>query len=93
MCRIFRIHPSGFYVWLKNPLSNKTKEDRRLAGLLKQAWLESGCVYGYRKLHADLRSIGEVCSPNKIVRIAREASIRAQIGYKRKKASMVVSLL
>ena len=55
-------HQSGFYIWLKNPLSNKAKEDRCLAGLLKQAWLESGCVYGYRKLHADLRSIGEVCS-------------------------------
>lgn len=47
--------------------------------------MESGCVYGYRKLHADLRSIGEVCSPNKIARITRESSIRAQIGYKRKK--------
>ncbi len=85
MCRIFRIHPSGFYAWLKNPLSNKAKEDRRLTGLLKQVWLESGCVYGYRKLHADLCSIGEVCSPNKIARIAREANIKAQIGYKRKK--------
>lgn len=85
MCRIFRIHPSGFYAWLKNPLSNKAKEDRRLTGLLKQVWLESGCVYGYRKLHADLCSIGEVCSPNKIARITREANIKAQIGYKRKK--------
>lgn len=87
MCRILKVHHSGFYTWLKDPLSNKTKEDKRLTGLLKQAWLESGCVYGYRKLHADLCSIGEICSPNKIARIARSAGIRAQIGYKRKKGS------
>ena len=55
MCRILKVHPSGFYAWLKEPLSNKAKDDQRLIGLLKQAWLESGCVYGYRKLHDDLR--------------------------------------
>lgn len=26
-----------------------------LAGQIKQFWLESGCVYGYRKIHLDLR--------------------------------------
>lgn len=52
--------------------------------LLKQAWLESGCVYGYRKLHDDLRFLGESCSLNKIARLTSLAGIKAQIGYKRK---------
>jgi len=55
-----------------------------VTGLIKGAWLESGCVYGYRKLHADLRSIGETCCPNRIARLAKEAGIKAQIGYKRR---------
>jgi putative transposase len=84
MCRILKVHPSGFYAWLKEPLSRKVKDDNRLIGLLKQAWLESGCVYGYRKLHDDLLSLGETCSPNKIARLTRLADIKAQIGYKRK---------
>ena len=85
MCRILKVHPSGFYAWLKEPLSRKAKDDNRLIGLLKQAWLESGCVYGYRKLHDDLRSFGETCSPNKIARLTNLAGIKAQIGYKRRR--------
>jgi len=42
----------------------------RLTGLIKQAWLESGCVYGYRKLHNDMRSVGETCSLNRVARLA-----------------------
>ncbi len=55
MCRCLRIHPSGFYAWLKNPLSRRTKEDARQTALIRQAWQDSGKVYGYRKLHDDLR--------------------------------------
>ncbi len=84
MCRVLKVHHSGFYAWLKAPLSNRAKDDSRLIDLIKQAWLESGCVYGYRKLHDDLRSVGETCSPNRVARLASIAGIKAQIGYKRK---------
>jgi len=84
MCRMLKVHPSGFYAWRAEPLSNKVKDDWRLISLLKQAWLESGCVYGYRKLHDDLRSLGEVSGLNKIARLTSLAGIKAQIGYKRK---------
>lgn len=84
MCHVFNIHPSGFYAWLKEPLSNRAKDDIRLIDLIKRAWIESGCVYGYRKLHDDLRSIGEMCCLNRVARLANIAGIKAQIGYKRK---------
>ncbi|CAG0909300.1 unnamed protein product [Cyprideis torosa] len=58
MCRVLNVHPSGFYAWLKKPLSKRAKEDVRQSSLLKDAWEESGQVYGYRKLHADLRDAG-----------------------------------
>ncbi|WP_373939491.1 IS3 family transposase [Pseudomonas putida] len=41
------------------------KEDQRLLGLIKHAWLESGGVYGYRKIHDDLRELGEECGRNR----------------------------
>ena len=81
---MLRVHRSGFYAWLKNPLSKRARTDQRLSGLIKQAWLESGCVYGYRKLHADLRSLDETCCPNKVARLANKAGISAQIGYGRR---------
>ena len=59
--RVLKVHPCGFYAWLKTPLSKRARDDKRLIDLIKQAWLESGCVYGYRKLHDDLRSVGDRC--------------------------------
>jgi hypothetical protein len=53
------VHPSGYYAWRRQPGSDKVRDDQRLLGLLKQAWLESGCVYGYRKLTSDMRDLGE----------------------------------
>jgi putative transposase len=84
MCRCLRIHPSGFYAWLKNPLSNRAKEDERQTKLIRGAWKDSGKVYGYRKLHDDLLDQGETCCPNRVARLASLAGIKAQIGYKRR---------
>ena len=87
MCRCLRIQPSGFYAWLKNPLSRRAKEDARQTELLRQAWEDSGKVYGYRKLHDDLLDQGETCCPNRVARLASLAGIRARIGYKRRPGS------
>jgi putative transposase len=87
MCRCLRIQPSGFYAWLKAPLSGRAKEDARQTGLIRQAWNDSGKVYGYRKLHDDLLDQGETCCPNRVARLARLAGVKAQIGYKRRPGS------
>ncbi|MFM2279632.1 MAG: transposase [Pseudomonadota bacterium] len=84
MCRLLHVHPSGFYAWLKNPLSKQASEDKRQTDLLLHAWEESGKVYGYRKLHDDLVDQGETCCPNRVARLTRLAGIKAQIGYKRR---------
>ena len=85
MCRVLDVHPSGFYAWLKEPLSQRAKEDCRQTGLVKQSWLESGCVYGYRKIHDDLRDLGESCGKNRVHRLMRLAGIKAQIGYSKRR--------
>lgn len=84
MCRVLQVHASGFYAWLKNGLSGQAKRRRRLTGLIKQSWLESGCVYGYRKIHHDLLSLGEPCAPNTVAKLMHDEGLRAQVGYKRR---------
>ena len=84
ICRMLRVNPSGFYAWLKQPLSKRASEDARQTELLKEAWEDSGKVYGYRKLHDDLRELGEPCCPNRVARLARIAGVKAQIGYRRR---------
>ena len=77
MCRSLRIHPSGFYAWLKNPLSRRAKEDVRQTELIREARKGSGKVYGYRKLHDDLLDQGETCSVNRVARLASLVGIKA----------------
>jgi len=84
MCKMLGVHRSGFYAWLKQPFSKRAREDTRQTELIKSAWLASGKVYGYRKLHHDLRDQGEDCSPNRVARLASLAGIRAQLGYRRR---------
>jgi len=37
MCRCLRIHPSGFYAWIKTPLSKRAQEDIRQTRLIEDA--------------------------------------------------------
>ena len=84
MCRMLRVHFSGFYAWLKEPLSRRARDDARQTDLIRQAWTESGRIYGYRKLADDLRDLGEQVSENRVARLAGLAGIAAQVGYKRR---------
>ncbi len=84
LCKILRVHPSSFYAWVKEPLSQRTLEDQRQTGLVKKAWKDSSKVYGYRKTNDDLIDMGEAVSENRVTRLARLAGIQAQIGYKKK---------
>ena len=87
MCRCLAIQPSGFYAWRKVPLSRRAQEDARQIALIRQAWSDSGKVYGYRKLHDDLLDQGETCCPNRVARLTNLAGIKAQIGYQRRPGS------
>lgn len=77
MCRMLGVHPSGFYAWFKEPLSQRALEDKRQIDLVKQAWKDSGKVYGYRKTCDDLIDMGETVSENRVARLTRLAGIQA----------------
>jgi hypothetical protein len=36
-------------------------DDQRIAMMIKQCWLESGTLYGYRKVTSNLRYLDETC--------------------------------
>lgn len=84
MCRILKLHRSGFYAWRDKPLSNRAIEDQRLLVLIKQSYITSGATYGSPWIHRDLRDTGEACSVHRVARIMRENKLKAQIGYKRR---------
>ena len=42
MCRMLQVHFSGFYAWLKEPLSRRAQDDVRQTELIRRAWSDSG---------------------------------------------------
>lgn len=83
MCRVLAVHRSGFHAWLNRPKSPRQVEDERLLAKVKQFWLESGCVYGYRNIAVDLKESGESCGKNRVHRLMKLAGIQSNRGYRR----------
>ena len=83
MCRVLPLSFGGFHVWLKEPLSLRPRSDARQTALIRQAWPDSGKVYGCRKLADDLHDQGARVSENRVARLASMAAIATRIGYKR----------
>lgn len=82
MCRVLKVHRSGYYAWLKEPESKRSKEDHRLMKLITESHLASGRVYGSPKVHKDLREMGESCGRHRVERLMRQNKLKAIIGYK-----------
>jgi putative transposase len=82
MCRVLEVTRSGFYAWLKKPLSDRALENRRLVGRIRKFYKDSEEVYGSPRIFEDLREAGEACSLNRVARLMRKYKIRAVRGYK-----------
>ena len=84
MCRVLKIHRSGFYAWLRKPKSDRQLEDERLLEKIKYFWDERDKVYRSPRIFEDLREDGEHCGVNRVARIMRDNKIRAEIALKRR---------
>ena len=85
LCLVLGLHYSGYYQWLKRPQSLRARQDERQTGLIKQLWLESGTVYGYRKIWQDIKELGEHAGRNRIARLMRLAELASQTGYRKRR--------
>ncbi len=81
LCRTLDVHPSGYYDWLKSPVSKREREDQKLAQKIKQFWIESGGFHGYRNIYMDFRDSNQYCGRDRILRLMQKEGIRAQRGY------------
>jgi putative transposase len=72
MCEWMEVSTSGFYEWLKRPLSATAKRRDHLKLLIEKAFTDSDGTYGYRRLHAQLARWGEHCTPELIRGLMRE---------------------
>ena len=83
MCRVLRVHRSGYYAWLKAPRSVRSIEDQRLLGLIKMSHAAADGVYGSPRVFRDLREEGETCGRNRVARIMKAGRLQGIQLYKR----------
>lgn len=81
MCRLLNVTRSGYYAWLKEPVSNRAQEDARLLRLIRASFVASHGIYGAPRVFLDLREAGETCSKHRVARLMRINGIRAAYGY------------
>ena len=82
MCRAVEVTRSGYYAWLRKPLSDRAEDDVRLLRLIRASFTASHGVYGAPRVFLDLREAGETCSKHRVARLMRVNKIRALHGYR-----------
>lgn len=83
MCRILKVSRSGYYGWLIRPPSQRSIDNARLLGLIRESHEASGYTYGAPRVLCDLREVGERCGKNRVANLMQRHKIRAQRGYKK----------
>lgn len=82
MCRVLGVSRSGYYAWLERPPLQRSQNDARLLGLIRESYEASGRTNGVPRILCDLREVGERVGKNRIAKLIKRHKIRAQRGYK-----------
>jgi putative transposase len=88
MCRLLDVAPSGYYAWIKRPVSNRIQEDARLLRLIRASFTAGQGIYGAPRVFLDLREAGETCSKHRVARLMRVSGLRALHGYRTRRWSV-----
>jgi len=76
MCRALKVSASGYYDWRDRPPSARAQANQRLLDRIRSLHEASDGVLGRRRLCDDLMDEGERCSPNRVGRLMRGASLK-----------------
>jgi len=79
-----KVHRSGYYQWLNQPISNREFENKKLLTYIKEAYKKSNGVYGSRNIHKDLGELGIHVNKKRVARLMSEAKLYGVGTYKRK---------
>ena len=83
MCRVLRVHRSGYYAWKAAPVSRRATEDATLLLEIQRSYEESYGIYGSPRIHRDLREAGIRCGVKRVARLMQQARLKSTRGYRR----------
>ena len=87
LCRILRVSRSGYYGWKGRPPSERDKENAALTEKIREIHSRSRQVYGYPRVHAELRALGVRCSRKRVARLMRKAGLRGCLRVRKRRTT------
>lgn len=84
LCQVLEVSESGYYAWKTRPVSQRCREDAKLAAEIQQIFLDHRQIYGSPRIHAMLRARGIHCSRKRVVRLMQQLGLSAQPKRSRK---------
>ncbi len=84
MCRVLDVSVSGFYAYLKRPLSWRAVIDELLMAHIRIAFAESGETYGAPRVLQELRATGLPTSIRRVARLTRDDGLVARSPARRR---------
>jgi putative transposase len=76
LCRVLAVTTSGYYAWIKRPVSSRQREEERLELEIRAAHKRTRQTYGAERLQQDLSENGVVVGIHRIKRIRRKLGLR-----------------
>jgi putative transposase len=76
-CKTLRVSRSGFYAWIKRPVSERELGSTLLLEKIRGIYEKSRKTYGSPRVHAKLKNEGHECSENRVARLMKNNKIVA----------------
>jgi putative transposase len=77
LCETLGVSLSGYYAWMKRPMSQHEREDNQLAEHIQAVYHACRQVYGSPRIHAELQAQGITSSRKRVARLMREQGLSA----------------
>lgn len=81
LCRLLSVSVSGYYAWRERRPSRRASQDARLLAEIQTIFAASRQTYGYRRVHAQLRTT-QACGRDRVARLMRANGL--QLKHKRR---------
>ena len=83
MCRLLEVSTSGYYAWLKRPVSPRSREDAILTDRIRWIYLRSRSTYGAPRVYEELKDEGVRVGRKRVARLMRTAGMQGVSRRKR----------
>lgn len=78
LARMMGVSRSGYYEWINRKLSLRAQENIKLKAAIIATHKTARGVYGYRRIHADMRKQKYICSLNRTRRLMKEEGLKVK---------------